>query len=88
MEITFIVVLFTFIVFIIIKIIEYNLDIITKNNLKIIEISDEVEHISDQLRKYTNKNSIEDSILEEIEDIYAAIKCINNEIMLIKNKIF
>jgi len=34
------------------------------------------------------KNNKNDNILEDIDDIYAAIKSINNEIMHIKNKIF
>jgi predicted PurR-regulated permease PerM len=86
MEVTFIIVLLTIILSIIIRIIYNNLDIITKNNLKIIELSEEINHISEQLRAYNYKNNMSDN--EDIDDIYAAIKSINNEIMHIKNKIF
>jgi hypothetical protein len=86
MEVTFIIVLLTIVLSIIIRIIDNNLDIITKNNLKIIELSEEINHISEQLRAYNYKNNMSDN--EDIDDIYAAIKSINNEIMNIKNKIF
>jgi len=85
MEVPFIIALCTIVLTIILNIIDNNLDIITKNNLKIIELSNEIVRISEQLN---DKNSADNKILEEIEDIYGAIKSINNEIMHIKNKIF
>ena len=53
-----------------------------------IEISEKFDTISEKLKEHIYKNSIDDNILQEIEDIYSAIKAINNEIMHIKNKIF
>lgn len=88
MEVPFIIALCTIILTIILKIIDNNLDIIIKNNLKIIELSNEIVRISEQLKEYNYNNSADDKILEEIDDIYGAIKSINNEIMHIKNKIF
>ena len=88
MEVPFIIALCTIILTIILKIIDNNLDTITKNNLKMIELSNEIVRISEQLKEHTYNNSADDKILEEIEDIYGAIKSINNEIMHIKNKIF
>jgi len=88
MEVPFIIALCTIVLTIILNIIDNNLDIITKNNLKIIELSNEINRISEQLKEHTYNNSADDKILEEIEDIYGAIKSINNEIMHIKNKIF
>lgn len=88
MEVPFIIALCTIILTIILKIIDNNLDIITNNNLKIIELSDKIIHISEQLKEHTYNNSADDKILEEIDDIYGAIKSINNEIMHIKNKVF
>ena len=85
MEVPFIIALCTIVLTIILNIIDNNLDIITKNNLKIIELSNEIVRISEQIN---DKNSANDKILEEIDDIYSAIKSINNEIMHIKNKIF
>jgi hypothetical protein len=85
MEVPFIIALCTIVLTIILNIIDNNLDIITKNNLKIIELSNEIVRISEQIK---DKNSADDKILEEIEDIYGAIKSINNEIMHIKNKVF
>ena len=88
METPFIIAIFTIIISIILKIMDNNLDIITKNNLKMIEISEKFDTISEKLKEHIYKNSIDDNILQEIEDIYSAIKGINNEIMHIKNKIF
>ena len=88
METPFIIAIFTIIISIILKIMDNNLDIITKNNLKMIEISEKFDTISEKLKEHIYKNSIDDNILQEIEDIYSAIKAINNEIMHIKNKIF
>ena len=85
MEVPFIIALCTIVLTIILNIIDNNLDIITNNNLKIIELSNEIVRISEQLN---DKNSADDKILEEIDDIYGAIKSINNEIMHIKNKVF
>jgi len=85
MEVPFIIALCTIVLTIILNIIDNNLDIITKNNLKIIELSNEIVRISEQIN---DKNSADDKILEEIDDIYGAIKSINNEIMHIKNKVF
>jgi len=85
MEVPFIIALCTIVLTIILNIIDNNLDIITKNNLKIIELSNEIVRISEQLN---DKKSADDKILEEIDDIYGAIKSINNEIMHIKNKVF
>ena len=85
MEVPFIIALCTIVITIILNIIDNNLDIITKNNLKIIELSNEIVRISEQIN---DKNSADDKILEEIDDIYGAIKSINNEIMHIKNKVF
>jgi len=85
MEVPFIIALCTIVLTIILNIIDNNLDIITKNNLKIIELSNEIVRISEQLN---DKNSADNKILEEIDDIYGAIKSINNEIMHIKNKVF
>jgi len=85
MEVPFIIALCTIVLTIILNIIDNNLDIITKNNLKIIELSNEIVRISEQLN---DKNSADVKILEEIDDIYGAIKSINNEIMHIKNKVF
>ena len=85
MEVPFIIALCTIVLTIILNIIDNNLDIITKNNLKIIELSNEIVRISEQLN---DKNSADVKILEDIDDIYGAIKSINNEIMHIKNKIF
>ena len=85
MEVPFIIALCTIVLTIILNIIDNNLDIITKNNLKIIELSNEIVRISEQIN---DKNSVDDKILEEIDDIYGAIKSINNEIMHIKNKVF
>lgn len=85
MEVPFIIALCTIVLTIILNIIDNNLDIITKNNLKIIELSNEIVRISEQIN---DKNSADDKILEEIDDIYNAIKSINNEIMHIKNKVF
>jgi len=88
METPFIIAIFVIIISIILKIMDNNLDIITKNNLKMIEISEKFDTISEKLKEHIYKNSIDDNILQEIEDIYSAIKGINNEIMHIKNKIF
>lgn len=88
METPFIIAIFVIIISIILKIMDNNLDIITKNNLKMIEISEKFDTISEKLKEHIYKNSIDDNILQEIEDIYSAIKAINNEIMHIKNKIF
>jgi len=85
MEVPFIIALCTIVLTIILNIIDNNLDIITKNNLKIIELSNEIVRISEQIN---DKNSADVKILEEIDDIYGAIKSINNEIMHIKNKVF
>ena len=88
METPFIIAIFVIIISIILKIMDNNLDIITKNNIKMIEISEKFDTISEKLKEHIYKNSIDDNILQEIEDIYSAIKAINNEIMHIKNKIF
>lgn len=88
METPFIIAIFVIIISIILKIMDNNLDIITKNNIKMIEISEKFDTISEKLKEHIYKNSIDDNILQEIEDIYSAIKGINNEIMHIKNKIF
>ena len=81
MESPFIMALFIIILTIIIKIIDTNLDIITTNNLKIIEISNKINSISEKIKSSVN-------VSEDVDDIYAAIKAINNEIMYIKNKVF
>jgi predicted nucleic acid-binding Zn-ribbon protein len=67
---------------IILKVLDTNLDIITANNLKIIEILNKINSINEQL-----KNSSL-NISEDIDDIYRAIKATNNEIMHIKDRIF
>jgi len=68
---------------IILKVLDTNLDIITANNLKIIEILNKINSINEQL-----KNSSSLNISEDIDDIYRAIKATNNEIMHIKDRIF
>ena len=83
MESYFIISIFIAILTIIMKVLDNNLDIIIKNNLKIIEISNKINSINEQLKKASSLN-----ISEDIDDIYRAIKATNNEIMHIKNRIF
>ena len=83
MESYFIISIFIAILTIIMKVLDNNLDIIIKNNLEIIEISNKINSINEQLKKASSLN-----ISEDIDDIYRAIKATNNEIMHIKNRIF
>ena len=80
---------------IIMKLLDSSIDILIAHKIKMIEITNEIYILKDEVNQQLKpfiivSKKVDDNwqfLSEEVNDIYAAIKTINTEIMHIKSKI-